>query len=104
MRSVHIAQSLGSLQRRARKVSELIIKIRNDGTLGVPVVGVSAFLSLTSQLDCLEQEVGKIEHQLLAWHRQNAASQRLEAIPGIGLITATALAVSVPDPIVFKSG
>jgi len=52
----------------------------------------------------LEQEVRKIEHQLLAWHRQNAASQRLETIPGIGLITATALAASVPDPAVFKSG
>ena len=52
----------------------------------------------------MEQEVRKIEHQLLAWHRQNAASQRLETIPGIGLITATALAASVPDPAVFKSG
>jgi len=25
-------------------------------------------------------------------------------IPGVGLITATALAASVPDPTVFKSG
>jgi len=88
----------------ARKVSELVTKLRNDDTLGVPEVGVSALLSLASQLDCLEQEVRKIEHQLLAWHRQNAASQRLETIPGIGLITATALAASVPDPAVFKSG
>jgi transposase len=52
----------------------------------------------------LEQEVRKIERQLLAWHRQNAASQRLETIPGVGLITATALAASVPDPTAFKSG
>ncbi len=87
-----------------RRVSELVTKLRNDDTLGVPEVGVSALLSLTSQLDCLEQEVRKIEHQLLAWYWQNAASQRLETIPGIGLITATALAASVPDPAVFKSG
>ena len=40
----------------------------------------------------------------MAWHRQNATSKRLETIPGIGLITATALAASVPDPAVFKSG
>ena len=32
------------------------------------------------------------------------ASQRLETIPGVGIITATALAASVPDPSVFKSG
>ena len=88
----------------AQKVSELVTKLRNDDTLGVPQVGVSALLSLASQLDCLEQEVRKIEHQLLAWHRQNATSKRLETIPGIGLITATALAASVPDPAVFKSG
>jgi len=88
----------------ARKVSELVTKLRNDDTLEVPEVGVSALLSLASQLDCLEQEVRKIEHQLLAWHRQNATSKRLETIPGIGLITATALAASVPDPAVFKSG
>jgi transposase len=50
------------------------------------------------------EEIGKIERQLMAWHRQNAASQRLETIPGVGIITATALAASVPDPSVFKSG
>ena len=41
---------------------------------------------------------------MLAWHRTSAASQRLATIPGIGIITATALAASVPDPGVFKSG
>jgi len=40
----------------------------------------------------------------MAWHRQNRASQRLETIPGVGIITATALAASVPDPTVFRSG
>ena len=88
----------------ARKVSELVISLRNDDTHAVPQIGVCALLSLASQLDSLEQEVRRIERQLLAWHRQNAASQRLETIPCIGLITATALAASVPDPTVFKSG
>jgi transposase len=37
-------------------------------------------------------------------HRSSASSQRLATIPGIGIITATALAASVPDPGVFKSG
>ena len=32
------------------------------------------------------------------------ASQRLKTIPGVGLITATALAASVLDPLVFRSG
>lgn len=36
--------------------------------------------------------------------RASAASQRLETIPGVGLITAAAIAASVPDPSVFRSG
>ena len=57
-----------------------------------------------SAIDNLAAEVRNIEQQLMVWHRQNAASQRLETIPGVGLITATALAASVPDPVAFKSG
>ena len=49
-------------------------------------------------------EIHALERQLMAWHRTDATSQRLETIPGVGLITATALAASVPDPSVFKSG
>jgi transposase len=45
-----------------------------------------------------------IERPLPAWHRQNAASRRLETIPGVGILTAPALAASVPDPGVFGSG
>ncbi|MET4805039.1 transposase [Limibacillus sp. MBR-115] len=41
---------------------------------------------------------------MLIWHQQSQASQRLETIPGVGVITATALAANVPDPTVFKSG
>jgi transposase len=40
----------------------------------------------------------------LRWHRTNAASQRLETIPGIGFITATALAATVRDARTFRSG
>jgi transposase len=40
----------------------------------------------------------------MVWHRADPTSQRLETIPGVGLITATALAASVSDPSVFKSG
>ena len=42
--------------------------------------------------------------ELHAWHRSNAISRRLETIPGIGPITASALAVTVTDPTLFRSG
>ena len=87
-----------------RKVVELILRLREDNASDLPETARSALQALAVQLDSLGQEIRTIERQLMAWHRQNVASQRLETIPGVGLITATALAVSVPDPSVFKSG
>ena len=87
-----------------RKVADLVGRLRDDDTLGLPEVARSALVALAGQLESLAAAVRSIERQLMAWHRQNAASQRLETIPGVGIITATALAASVPDPAVFKSG
>src|SRR5208282_3567358 len=36
--------------------------------------------------------------------RQDQASRRLATIPGVGIITATALAAAVVDPSAFRSG
>src|SRR2546429_4742073 len=40
----------------------------------------------------------------MAWHKANAVSQRLASIPGIGPIIATAIATTVADPGLFRSG
>jgi transposase len=87
-----------------RKVVELILRLREDNASDLPETTRSALQALAVQLDSLGQEIRTTERQLMAWHRQNQASQRLETIPGVGLITATALAASVPDPTVFTSG
>ena len=56
---------------------------------------------------CEEQGVADqaevLEKQILEWHRTNEASQRLATIPGIGPITASAIAATVPDPSLFQS-
>ena len=41
---------------------------------------------------------------LVAWHRSNEVSRRLDRIPGVGPALATALIASIPDPKVFRSG
>ena len=50
------------------------------------------------------REIRNLERQLMVWHRADETSRRLETIPGVGIITATALAASIPDPAVFKTG
>ncbi len=51
----------------------------------------------------LEDRIAELERQLEAWHRSHETSQRLAAIPGIGLITATAVTATVGDARQFKS-
>jgi len=52
----------------------------------------------------LTEEVGALDQELKAWHVANEASQRLAAIPGIGVIIAIAIAATVTDPDQFRSG
>ena len=45
-----------------------------------------------------------MEAQIRTWHRQNDASRKLEKIPGIGPITASALVASIGDVKCFRNG
>ncbi|WP_428540060.1 IS110 family transposase [Profundibacter sp.] len=70
----------------------------------LPEVARTALLGFARQLETLTVEIRSLDNQLRAWHRQSAVSQRLQTIPGVGFITATAMAASVPDPAAFASG
>jgi len=87
-----------------RKVMEMVARLRAGEEPGLPEIARTALLALSAQLDSLGAEIRRLEKQLMDWHRTDAASQRLATIPGVGLLTATAIAASVPDPSVFKSG
>ncbi len=87
-----------------RKVMELIGKLRDDEEIDLPDIARSALLALAAQLDAMGCEIRSLERQLMVWHRADETSQRLQTIPGVGIITATALAASVTDPSVFRSG
>lgn len=52
----------------------------------------------------LDRQVGELEVQIKAWHRSNALSLKLEKIPGIGPITASALIASIGDAKNFANG
>ena len=65
---------------------------------------VGACSCLGQQLQELQLKIGEVERALHGWHRSNEVSRRLETIPGISPITASALAVTVTDPTLFRSG
>lgn len=59
---------------------------------------------LIGHLKELLRQVDEIEAQIKAWHRASDASRRLEKVPGIGPLTATALMASVGDARNFDDG
>src|SRR6266702_3380421 len=87
-----------------RNVGELIAIVRDDGDTRLPDVARQVLQVLSAQLEHIEAAIAALEKQLMAWHKANAVSQRLASIPGIGPIIATAIATTVADPGVFRSG
>ena len=59
---------------------------------------------IIGQINDLQSRVKVIEKAILVCHRASEVSLRLQTIPGIGVITATAIAATVADASVFKSG
>ena len=69
-----------------------------------PAHARSALHGIAAQLRALTSEIDRLEAQILDWHRNDETSRRLATIPGIGPITASAIAAAVPDASLFRSG
>ncbi len=70
----------------------------------LPMIVVETLRDQWARVAELDTEIGTIEQRLDVWHRQNAASQRIAAIPGVGLLGATAAVATMGDPATFRSG
>ena len=99
----HLAE-LGLVAARGREGVQALIAVVGDEASQLPDLAQTALQTILSQLEALSLQIGDIERHIHAQHRVNAASRRLEPIPGIGVIGATAIAATVTDPTVFKSG
>jgi transposase len=92
-----IPKGIGHLEQRLPEILE-------DAQNGLPDTSRELFARLLEHFRELDAHVRDLEHQIRAWHRENEASRRLEAIPGIGALTASALVASVGDAKTFKNG
>jgi transposase len=52
----------------------------------------------------INRQVDELEAKIKAWHRSNETSRKLEKIPGIGPLGASALVASIGDAKSFKNG
>lgn len=88
----------------ASKVAELIAMIEDRQDERLPALARAALGSLVGQLRMAQAQIVGLEKKLMAWHRANEASHRLATIPGVGMITATALVATIGDASQFRSG
>jgi len=100
----HMAE-LGIVAAQGREgIKELLKIIASEEDARLPVDAHTSLVVLAAQLQALQTMIRSIEKRIVVQHRSNEASKRLETIPGIGVIGATAIAATVPDPKGFRSG
>jgi len=100
----HLAE-LGIVAAQGDKgVKELLAIVTDKGDERLPTDARASVIVLAAQLEAVQTLIGSIERRIKTQHRANEASKRLETIPGIGVIGATAIAATVADPTVFRSG
>jgi transposase len=69
----------------------------------LPRVASQAILLLFEHLDGVDGRLAEIDSRILAWHRGNELSRRLETVPGIGPITASAIVGAIGSGTQFAS-
>ena len=70
----------------------------------LPAMVVETLREQWARVAHLDAEVGEIERRLAVWHRSSPASRRIAAIPGVGVLSATAVVSAMGDPSAFRSG
>jgi transposase len=81
-------------------VTELLAIVADEQDTRLPIDARASVIVLAAQLEAMRTLIGSIEKRIKTQHRSNEVSQRVETIPGIGVLGATAIS----DPKVYRSG
>src|SRR5712671_193066 len=85
-------------------VEQLLGVVADSNDKRLAEVARACVAALGAQLRVLKAQILEFDRMIRAWHRSNEASKRLDQVPGVGPVLATALVASVADPRAFQSG
>jgi transposase len=85
-------------------VAKRVPQLLEDASNELPAAFRELIERLNEHLKELDVKVKDFEKQIIAWHRSSDLSRKLEAIPGIGPLAASALVASIADPHSFDNG
>jgi transposase len=100
----HMAE-LGIISAKGRNGTAVLLEVIADADDDrIPVAARFSLEVLARQYANVTAEIGALDKRIHAWHRSCEDSRRLEEIPGVGPIVATALVAEVGDWKAFASG
>ena len=70
----------------------------------LPELARSILQTIVDQLNGTMARIREIERRLTKWHRESRVSRLLATVPGVGIMGASAIAATVADPSLFRSG
>jgi len=82
--------------------AEALLAERSEGT--VPALLRGELRMQLEGLRTLTPRIAQLERQIGTWQRRERECWRIEAVPGVGRLTATALVAAVGDARTFRSG
>jgi len=85
-------------------IKQLLAIIANEEDTSLPIDARASLIVLAAQLQALQTMIGALEKRIVARHRSSQDSKRLQTIPGVGIIGATAIASTLTNPEAFRSG
>ena len=85
-------------------VEQLLGVVADVSDKRLPEVARACVAALGTQLQTLKAQILQFDRMIVAWHRSSETSRRLDDIPGVGPVLATALVASVANPKMFRSG
>ena len=84
-------------------VEELVEAIEDNDT-PIPDLALSILRVVVAQLNDTDKRIREFDAKLAEWHRADKTSKLLATVPGVGVMSASAIAATVTDPSMFDSG
>jgi transposase len=99
----HMAE-FGLVAPQGLRNAELLTKMVAHEQKRLPELARQILQLIVDQLHDTMARVREIELRLTRWHRQSQLSRLLATVPGVGIMGASAIAATVVDPSLFRSG
>ena len=100
----HMAE-LGIVAAQGREgLKELLAIVANASDSRLSLHARASLMVLAAQLQACQTLIGTLEKRIIRQHKSSDRSRRLETVPGIGVIGASAIEATMTDPKAFRSG